>query len=154
MKRTKLFQYALAGILILLWSTSAQSQSATQLLKDNNKKQEIFNTILNDSILLTEFTNTMMKNPQNCKIMMKNGGMMKMMMSDTSMKKMMMSDTSMMKMMKEKKSMNMPADSAVYTCPMHPEITSAKPGKCPECGMDLVKKAENKKMDKGDMKMK
>ena len=29
----------------------------------------------------------------------------------------------------------------VYTCPMHPEIQSAKPGKCPKCGMDLVKKA-------------
>lgn len=27
-----------------------------------------------------------------------------------------------------------------YTCPMHPEVTSAKPGKCPKCGMDLVKK--------------
>ena len=28
----------------------------------------------------------------------------------------------------------------VYTCPMHPEVTSQKPGKCPKCGMDLVKK--------------
>jgi len=27
-----------------------------------------------------------------------------------------------------------------YTCKMHPEITSDKPGKCPKCGMDLVKK--------------
>ena len=26
-----------------------------------------------------------------------------------------------------------------YTCPMHPEIHSDKPGKCPICGMDLVK---------------
>lgn len=24
-----------------------------------------------------------------------------------------------------------------YTCPMHPEVTSDKPGKCPKCGMDL-----------------
>jgi len=23
---------------------------------------------------------------------------------------------------------------------MHPEVTSDKPGKCPKCGMDLVKK--------------
>jgi multidrug efflux pump subunit AcrA (membrane-fusion protein) len=28
----------------------------------------------------------------------------------------------------------------VYTCPMHPEVTSDKPGKCPKCGMDLVPK--------------
>ncbi len=26
----------------------------------------------------------------------------------------------------------------VYTCPMHPEVTSDKPGKCPKCKMDLV----------------
>jgi len=26
----------------------------------------------------------------------------------------------------------------VYTCPMHPEVISDKPGKCPKCGMDLV----------------
>ncbi len=24
-----------------------------------------------------------------------------------------------------------------YFCPMHPEITSDKPGKCPKCGMEL-----------------
>ena len=28
----------------------------------------------------------------------------------------------------------------VYTCTMHPEIVKDKPGKCPICGMDLVKK--------------
>jgi hypothetical protein len=28
----------------------------------------------------------------------------------------------------------------VYTCPMHPEVKSDKPGKCPRCGMTLVKK--------------
>ncbi len=26
-----------------------------------------------------------------------------------------------------------------YTCPMHPEIHSAKPGNCLKCGMKLVK---------------
>jgi len=35
----------------------------------------------------------------------------------------------------EKKEMAM-----TYTCPMHPEVTSDKPGKCPKCGMDLVEK--------------
>lgn len=27
-----------------------------------------------------------------------------------------------------------------YTCPMHPEVVQATPGKCPKCGMDLVEK--------------
>ncbi|MDP2343990.1 MAG: heavy metal-binding domain-containing protein [Deltaproteobacteria bacterium] len=28
--------------------------------------------------------------------------------------------------------------TAGYTCPMHPEVRSDVPGKCPKCGMDLV----------------
>ncbi len=32
------------------------------------------------------------------------------------------------------------APSTVYTCPMHPEVTSPTPGKCPKCGMDLEPK--------------
>ncbi|MFT3910724.1 MAG: multicopper oxidase domain-containing protein [Ferruginibacter sp.] len=31
-----------------------------------------------------------------------------------------------------------------YTCPMHPEIHSAKPGNCPKCGMPLVKEKSKK----------
>ena len=26
----------------------------------------------------------------------------------------------------------------VYSCPMHPEVTSAEPGRCPQCGMKLL----------------
>jgi len=29
-------------------------------------------------------------------------------------------------------------DAQQYTCPMHPEVLSDEPGKCPECGMNLV----------------
>jgi hypothetical protein len=36
------------------------------------------------------------------------------------------------------------AGKAVYTCPMHPEVVSERPGNCPKCGMVLHKKEENK----------
>src|SRR6266478_7907521 len=29
-------------------------------------------------------------------------------------------------------------ESTVYSCSMHPEVQSSKPGKCPKCGMKLV----------------
>ena len=29
-----------------------------------------------------------------------------------------------------------------YTCPMHPEVRSPAPGRCPKCGMTLVPMAE------------
>lgn len=32
--------------------------------------------------------------------------------------------------------------ATVYTCTMHPEVTSNKPGRCPKCGMKLVPKAK------------
>lgn len=36
----------------------------------------------------------------------------------------------------------------LYYCPMHPEVTSSKPGKCPKCGgMDLVKRGEESSHD-------
>ena len=31
-----------------------------------------------------------------------------------------------------------PVQPVTYTCPMHPEIRSSKPGNCPKCGMKLV----------------
>jgi YHS domain-containing protein len=37
-----------------------------------------------------------------------------------------------------------PAAAVVYTCPMHPDVKSHKPGKCPKCGMALVPVAPEK----------
>ena len=62
----------------------------------------------------------------------------------------------------EKQSEKMEMEAGVqYTCPMHPEVVADKPGSCPKCGMDLVKKEATEKMEmkpdssmKGDSTMK
>lgn len=44
---------------------------------------------------------------------------------------------------------------AVYVCPMHPDVRSDKPGKCPKCGMALVParpaRSPRQKLDKGKL---
>lgn len=40
-------------------------------------------------------------------------------------------------------------DSIVYTCPMHPDVVSNEPGKCPKCGMDLVQKPSSEPSEHG-----
>src|SRR5947199_9969459 len=32
-----------------------------------------------------------------------------------------------------------------YTCPMHPEVVTDRPGNCPKCGMKLIPKKEETK---------
>jgi FtsP/CotA-like multicopper oxidase with cupredoxin domain len=34
--------------------------------------------------------------------------------------------------------MPVPEGEVIYSCPMHPEVVSAEPGHCPQCGMKLV----------------
>jgi Cu(I)/Ag(I) efflux system membrane fusion protein len=55
----------------------------------------------------------------------------------------------------EKQSEKMEMEAGVqYTCPMHPEVVADKPGSCPKCGMDLVKKEPEKMEMKHDSIMK
>ena|ERR1700730_3950209 len=39
-----------------------------------------------------------------------------------------------------------------YTCSMHPEVVSDRPGTCPKCGMELIEKAANGKSKKNKPK--
>lgn len=41
----------------------------------------------------------------------------------------------------------------IYTCPMHPEVKSDKPGECPKCGMKLEKKMMSMETMHTHMKM-
>ena len=43
-------------------------------------------------------------------------------------------------------------DAKTYTCPMHPEVISDKPGQCPDCGMDLELKENSDKNDSNSVK--
>ena len=36
--------------------------------------------------------------------------------------------------------------AAMYACPMHPDMVSNKPGKCPKCGMMMDKKMAKDKV--------
>ncbi|HEY8688586.1 MAG TPA: multicopper oxidase domain-containing protein [Chitinophagaceae bacterium] len=45
-----------------------------------------------------------------------------------------------MKMPVQKKEVSQTIQKVIYTCPMHPEVKSDKPGNCPKCRMKLVKK--------------
>jgi ssDNA-binding Zn-finger/Zn-ribbon topoisomerase 1 len=46
----------------------------------------------------------------------------------------------------EKDMKKMDHAKVMYTCPMHKEVNLDKPGKCPKCGMAMVKKTEAKVM--------
>ena len=129
-----------AMVLFLTFST-ANAQKKNNSMKDccmmKNGKMMVMKdgktmpmsktmTMKNGTVCMTNGECTM---KDGSKMMMKNGDCMEMsgkMCTDK------------MKMMTKKKTTKKVV-AAVYTCSMHPEVVGVKGGKCPKCGMDLVK---------------
>jgi hypothetical protein len=148
MKSLKLILTKTASVLALFLmlislGTNAQTAKKTAMMKDCCMMKDGKMMVMKDGKTMPMDKDMTMKNGTICmtngectmkdgsKMMMKNGDCMEMsgkMCTDK------------MKMMDKKKA-NKKMATMMYKCPMHPEVTSDKPGKCSKCGMDLVKKA-------------
>ena len=146
MKNLKMISRKLAALVTIFLvvfslSTNAQTAKKTSMMKDCCMMKDGKMMVIKDGKTMPMDKDMTMKNGTTCmtngectmkdgsKIQMKNGDCIEMsgkMCTDK------------MKMM-DKKKVNKKMAEMMYKCPMHPEVTSDKPGKCPKCGMDLVK---------------
>ena len=152
MKNTKMFTKMLAIMLFMaigLTTGPASGQTKTNgaMMKDCCMMKDGKMMVMKDGKLMPMQKDMKMKNGTICMVngecVMKDGKKMMMKEGDCMDMSGKMDRCSMMTKVTKKttklkaKTNNM---AVVYTCPMHPEIKSNKPGKCPKCGMDLVKK--------------
>lgn len=128
-------------------NTFAQTKTDAAMMKDCCMMKDGKMMLMTDGKMMPMEKDMTMKNGTKCMVngecVMKNGKKMKMKEGDCMDMSGKMDKCSMMEKgakssthtNHEKHDMAM-----VYTCPMHPEVISDKPGKCPKCGMDLVEK--------------
>jgi Heavy metal binding domain len=146
MKSLKLISVQMGSLLtlfLMLISLNANAQTAkkTAMMKDCCMMKDGKMMVMKNGKTMSMDKDMNMKNGTTCmtngECTMKDGTKMQMKNGDCmEMSGKMCTDK--MKKMETKKTKKMAA--MIYSCPMHPEVTSDKPGKCYKCGMDLVKK--------------
>lgn len=148
MKTKKTVAIAFASLLMLVMSFSPKNsfaQTKTAMMKDHCMMKDGKMMVMKNGKTMPMKKNMTMKNGTmvmtNGECTMKDGKKMTMKEGECMEMSGKMGKCSMMngnmKNSTTKKSKDM---VAIYTCTMHPEVTSNKPGKCSKCGMDLVKK--------------
>jgi len=139
---TKTVSFLTLFLIVISLSVNAQKVKKSTMMKDCCMMKDGKMMVMKDGKTMPMDKDMVMKNGTTCmkngectmkdgkKMMMKDGDCMEMSgkMCTDKMKKMENKTTKKMAMMN-------------YSCPMHPEVKNDKPGKCPKCGMDLVKKA-------------
>lgn len=148
MKNLKIYSIVAITAIGLITACNTK-QSAVQILKDDMQRKEIITAIIQNPVYHKEtmqlmMSGNMMKDPAMMNMMMQH--MMDMADKDSTMGKKMIQMMEQKPMMKKMMNDMNKSASVFYTCPMHPEIKSDMPGKCPKCGMDLVKKETMKGM--------
>jgi uncharacterized protein YycO len=152
MKNRKVFSIVFVSLLLMAvtftTSTSfAQTKPATTMMKDCCMMKDGKMMQMKDGKTMPMDKDMTMKNGTKCmtngECIMKNGEKMKMKEGECMDMSGTMSNCGMM--MKDAKTGTVKKIenhhvAIIYTCPMHPEVTSDKAGKCPKCGMDMVVK--------------
>jgi hypothetical protein len=153
MKNKKVISTVFASMLMLAISliasnTFAQTESAMKdccMMKDGKMMQ------VKDGKMMPMEKDMMMENGTTCMVngecVMKDGKKMQMKEGECMDMSGKMDKCGMMnkdKKNKTDKKHKKHHDDKVYACPMHPDVTSDKPGKCSKCKMDLVEKKKEK----------
>ena len=152
MKTRKMIAAMFASVLIMVLSFTtgnsyAQTKSNSSTMKDCCIMKDGKMMMMKAGKMMPMDKDMTMKNGTKCmtdgECIMKDGKKMKMKEGECMDMSGKMGNCDMMvkdaKILNQKKSVKKNV-AIIYTCPMHPEVTSDKPGKCPKCGMDLVVK--------------
>ena len=150
MKNKKMISAMFSSLLIMVVcfaasNSYAQTKAKPAMMKDCCMMKDSKMMCVKNGKTMPMEKDMTMKNGTTCMVngecVMKDGTKMKMKEGDCMDMSGKMADCGMMKDAKTgtvKKTDKTVA--AIYACPMHPEETSNKPGKCSKCGMDLVEK--------------